>query len=70
MTAMSLFALRLGRWGIAGFGGVAFLVTLLQAAGFYQVAGRTELRPVACVWFLRDRVRDLGPRGRERRDAR
>jgi ABC-2 type transport system permease protein len=40
--AMYLFALRLGRWGIAGFGAVAFLVTLVQAAGFYQIAGRTQ----------------------------
>ena len=39
---MLLLALRLGRWGIAGFGAVAFLVTLLQSAGFYRVAGRTE----------------------------
>ena len=36
-----LFALRLGRWGIVGFGAVAFLVALLNAAGFYQVAGHT-----------------------------
>src|SRR5437879_5983145 len=36
-----LFALRLGRWGIAGFGGISFLITLLNAAGFYQVAGHT-----------------------------
>lgn len=42
MTAMYLFALRLGRWGIAGFGSLAFLVTLLQAAGFYRIAGHTE----------------------------
>ena len=39
---MFLLALRLGRWGIAGFGAVAFLVTLLQSAGFYRVAGHTE----------------------------
>jgi ABC-2 type transport system permease protein len=37
-----LFALRLGRWGIAGFGAVAFVVTLLQSAAFYRVAGNTE----------------------------
>src|SRR5438132_1583188 len=30
-----------GRWGIAGFGAIAFLITLLNAAGFYQVAGHT-----------------------------
>ena len=40
--AAYLLALRLGRWGIAGFGAVAFLVTLVQAAGFYKIAGRTE----------------------------
>ena len=40
--AAYLLALRLGRWGIAGFGAIAFLVTLLQAAGFYKIAGRTE----------------------------
>lgn len=39
--AMYLLALRLGRWGTAGFGAVAFLVTLLQAAGFYKIAGTT-----------------------------
>ncbi len=42
MTVMFLLALRLGRWGIAGFGAIAFLVTLLQAAGFYRIAGDTE----------------------------
>ena len=36
-----LLALRLGRWGLAGFGAIAFLVALLQTAGFYQVAGHT-----------------------------
>ena len=40
--AAYLLALRLGRWGIAGFGAVAFLVSLLQAAGFYKIAGRTD----------------------------
>jgi len=39
--AAYILALRLGRWGIAGFGAVAFLVTLVQAAGFYQIAGHT-----------------------------
>src|SRR6266851_4409691 len=42
VMAMYLFALRLGRWGIAGFGAVAFLFALVQAAGFYKIAGRTE----------------------------
>ena len=40
--AAYLLALRLGRWGIGGFGAVAFLVALVQAAGFYQIAGHTE----------------------------
>jgi ABC-2 type transport system permease protein len=40
--AAYLLALRLGRWGIAGFGAVAFVVTLLQAVGFYKIAGRAE----------------------------
>ena len=40
--AAYLLALRLGRWGVAGFGAVAFLVTLLQSVGFYQIAGRTQ----------------------------
>jgi len=40
--AAYLVGLRLGRWGIAGFGAVAFLVTLLQAVGFYQIAGHTQ----------------------------
>jgi ABC-2 type transport system permease protein len=35
------FALRLGRWGIVGFGAVAFVITLVNAAGFYQVAGHS-----------------------------
>ncbi len=42
MTVTTLLGLRLGRWGIVGFGLVAFANTLLQAAGFYQVAGKTE----------------------------
>ncbi len=42
MIVTILLSLRLGRWGIIGFGLVAFANTLLQAAGFYQVAGHTE----------------------------
>src|SRR3989442_11467979 len=42
MTVVTLLALRLGRWGIAGFGLIAFAISLLQTAGFYQVAVRTE----------------------------
>src|SRR5258708_29712364 len=42
MIVTTLLALRLGRWGIIGFGLVAFANAFLQAAGFYQVAGHTE----------------------------
>jgi ABC-2 type transport system permease protein len=41
MMVTYLLGLRLGRWGVAGFGAIAFLVTLLQATAFYQVAGHT-----------------------------
>jgi ABC-2 type transport system permease protein len=34
-------ALRLGRWGIAGFSGLAFISSLIQAVGFYTIAGRS-----------------------------
>jgi ABC-2 type transport system permease protein len=40
--AAYLLALRLGRWGIAGFGAVAFVVALVQTVGFYKIAGTTE----------------------------
>jgi ABC-2 type transport system permease protein len=40
--AAYLLALRLGRWGVAGFGAVAFVVALVQTVGFYNVAGHTE----------------------------
>lgn len=42
MTVVTLLAFRLGRWGIMGFGLVAFATALLQSAGFYQVAGKTD----------------------------
>jgi hypothetical protein len=42
MIAMYVLALRLGRWGIAGFGAIAFFLTLLQTVGFYKIAGTTE----------------------------
>ncbi len=41
------FALRLGRWGIVGFGAFTFLITLLQTAGFYTVAGHTAAERAA-----------------------
>jgi ABC-2 type transport system permease protein len=41
MTAIR-FGLRLGRWGLVGFGGVGFIATFINSVGFYQVAGRTQ----------------------------
>ncbi len=46
MTAF-LFALRMGRWGVAGFSVLAFFSSLLQAVGFYQIAGHTTAERVA-----------------------
>ena len=43
MTAIRL-ALRLGRWGLVGFSGVAFIATFINAAGFYAILA-------ALVWF-------------------
>lgn len=40
MRAVAL-GLRLGRWGIAGFSVLAFVSSLIQAVGFYQLAGHT-----------------------------
>ena len=40
MTAVAL-GLRLGRWGLAGFSALAFVSSLIQAVGFYQIAGHT-----------------------------
>ncbi|HKB18699.1 MAG TPA: ABC transporter permease subunit [Candidatus Dormibacteraeota bacterium] len=40
MTSL-LLGLRLSRWGIAGFSLVAFILTLIQTVGFYQIAGHT-----------------------------
>jgi polyether ionophore transport system permease protein len=36
-----VFGLRLGRWGVAGFGLAGFAVVFAQAVGFYQLAGST-----------------------------
>ena len=36
-----LYALRQGRWGIAGFSALALAVTLLNTIGFYRIAGNT-----------------------------
>jgi ABC-2 type transport system permease protein len=40
MTAIRL-SLRLGRWGILGFSILTFGASLIQAVGFYQIAGHT-----------------------------
>ena len=40
MTTIGL-GLRFGRWGIMGFSGLAFVSSLIQAVGFYQLAGHT-----------------------------
>ncbi|HXJ48199.1 MAG TPA: hypothetical protein VNF91_03435, partial [Candidatus Acidoferrum sp.] len=40
MTAIRL-GLRLGRWGLLGFSVLAFVSSLIQAVGFYQIAGHT-----------------------------
>jgi ABC-2 type transport system permease protein len=46
MTAVR-FALRLGRWGVAGFGLLAFASSLFVSIAFYEVAGRTEAERAA-----------------------
>jgi ABC-2 type transport system permease protein len=40
MTAIRL-SLRLGRWGLLGFSILTFIASLIQAVGFYQIAGHT-----------------------------
>jgi len=40
MTAIRM-SLRLGRWGLLGFSILAFVASLIQAVGFYQIAGHT-----------------------------
>jgi ABC-2 type transport system permease protein len=40
MTAIR-FGLRLGRWGLLGFSILTFAASLIQAVGFYQIAGHT-----------------------------
>ncbi|HET9411207.1 MAG TPA: ABC transporter permease subunit [Candidatus Dormibacteraeota bacterium] len=42
-----LYALRLGRWGVAGFSTLAFAFTLLNTIGFYRVAGHTPAERAA-----------------------
>jgi ABC-2 type transport system permease protein len=40
MSAIRL-SFRLGRWGVLGFSILAFISSLIQAVGFYQIAGHT-----------------------------
>ncbi len=42
-----LYALRLGRWGGMAFGALSFVITLAQAAAFYQIAGHTAAQRAA-----------------------
>jgi len=42
-----LYALRQGRWGIAGFSALAFVVTLLNTIGFYRIAGNSPAERAA-----------------------
>lgn len=46
MTAVA-FGLRLGRWGVVGFGAAAFVAILVQTLGFYQIAGHTAIARAA-----------------------
>ena len=46
MTAIVL-GLRLGRWGLVGFSGLALFTSLLQAVAFFQLAGRTAAERAA-----------------------
>ena len=43
MTALRL-ALRLGRWGLVGFGVAGFIAIFINAVGFYLVAGHTQAK--------------------------
>jgi ABC-2 type transport system permease protein len=42
-----LLSLRLGRWGIVGFSAAAFLSSIVQAVGFYQIAGHSQAERLA-----------------------
>src|SRR5437867_10859704 len=42
-----VFGLRLGRWGVVGFSLAAFVSTLIQTVGFYQIAGHTPGERIA-----------------------
>jgi ABC-2 type transport system permease protein len=43
----TLLALRLGRWGIIGFSVLAFVASIIQAVGFYQIAGDSPAKRAA-----------------------
>lgn len=43
----ALLGLRLGRWGIVGFSALAFFSSLIQAVGFYTIAGHTQAERAA-----------------------
>src|SRR5207247_6381706 len=42
-----VFGLRRGRWGVVGFSLAAFVSTLIQTIGFYQIAGHTPGERIA-----------------------
>ena len=42
-----LYALRLGRWGVAGFSALALVFAFLNTVGFYKVAGHTAAERAA-----------------------
>jgi ABC-2 type transport system permease protein len=46
MRAVAL-GLRVGRWGVAGFSILAFIAGLIQAVGFYELAGHTPQQRAA-----------------------
>jgi len=46
MTAVVL-GLRLGRWGVVGFSGLAFFSSLVQTVAFFQLAGHTSAERAA-----------------------
>ena len=42
-----LLGLRLGRWGVVGFSGLAFFSSFVQAVAYFQLAGRTPAERAA-----------------------
>lgn len=43
----TVFFVRLGRWGIAGFSAIAFISTFVQTTAFYSLAGHTKASQAA-----------------------